>query len=178
MSEEYNLFTVKWRLIDPVCIQTDHFVSVQGRVRQLKPGIIAFPAVWDDEGFNLEQRTAPGIRIKQKYLPPNETKCPASFSDLSQIPSTPLLPSSGIPYTLRSLPTSSLLLSITRIHFIARPSVFFTTTSGFHPSILSLLPFLILFLFLHLFVSIYFFILFYTLLLQKAGREIRGVSQK
>ena len=30
VSDGYNLFTVKRRLIDPVCIQTDHFVLVQG----------------------------------------------------------------------------------------------------------------------------------------------------
>jgi hypothetical protein len=60
------------------------------------------------------------------------------------------------------------------------PFQFLHTTYGFHPSILPLLPFLIISLFLP-FVSIFSFILFYMLLLQKAGRVIQyfiGVKLK
>ena len=68
VSARYNIFTVKWHLIDPVCIQTDHFVSVQGRVGQLEPGIIAFPAVWDVEWSNREQRTGPRRCMKETSI--------------------------------------------------------------------------------------------------------------
>lgn len=60
------------------------------------------------------------------------------------------------------------------------PFRFLHTTSGFHPSILPLLPFLIIFFFLP-FVSIIFFILLYMLLLQNACRVIQyfiGVKLK
>jgi hypothetical protein len=44
-SGRYKPFTAKLHLIEPVCMQTDHLVSIQVTVREFKAEIIALPAV-------------------------------------------------------------------------------------------------------------------------------------